>query len=61
MKVYVCDRCGEFYTDQHESINEATNKLRLSTLPRSVPYDLCPKCQDFLQAWFMNDKEEKNA
>ena len=55
-----CDRCKKLYEIGPLGVN-GTFLIRRKDASTTAPLDLCPKCQENLDAWFTDaNKEQKN-
>lgn len=54
MKAYKCDRCGKLF-ERYDG--QATSNFFIMAFNQHC-LDLCPDCNDKLQEWFANGKEQ---
>lgn len=60
MKAYKCDRCGKLFEKYDGQGTRRFYSITTDTCRTGCYLDLCPNCNDELQAWVANDKEQED-
>ena len=59
-QAFKCDRCGRFYSKEHE--DHIYEDLGISLVVHDTHIDICLKCADSFQNWLeREDKKNDNA